>query len=149
LSPLNEFDVASQTSVPLVLFLFVAGTVALWFALGHWLKDDAARLFKVRAVAVGFALLASVLLLGYGARTARVRGMNISVRSAFSSTFRQYTVGDIESYSVDFIKARRSSGGTNLLTLRFRDGTTAELTDSMKNYDQLLLFLSEHHVTER
>lgn len=132
-----------------MLFLFASGTVALWFVLGRWLKDDAARLFKIRAVVVGFGLLASVLLLGYGARTARVRGTSVSVRSAFSSTFRQYTVGDIESYSVDFTRARRSSSGTNLLTLRFRDGTTAELTHTMNNYDQLLRFLSEHHVTER
>jgi hypothetical protein len=93
--------------------------------------------------------LASGLLVGYGTRAARVRGQSISVRSAFSTTFRQYAVGDIESYAVDFIRARRTSSGTYLLTLRFRDGTTAALTHPMRNYDRLQRFLSENHVPRR
>jgi hypothetical protein len=135
--------------VPFVLLMFLCGTVAVWFILGNALKVGATRLVKPRAILLAFLLLASVLLVGYGTRAARVRGQSISVRSKFSIAFRHYAVGDIESYAVEFIKARRSTSGTYLLTLRFRDGTTAELNHRMKNYDRLRQFLGENHVPRR
>ena len=91
--------------------MFLSGAVALGFILGCVLKDNPTRLIRARVLVVAFLLLASSLLIGYGTRAARVRGQTISVRSAFSTTFRHYAVGDIESYSVDFIRARRTPRG--------------------------------------
>lgn len=144
-----ELDVAAPWWwTPAAVVTAIAGGLYFWTP--YAARYTGARQLGVRLFAVIFAIGFPLLIHGKNSNYVRIRDDRIDVRGEFMQSPRSYRLADISSYGFE-----RQGGATSrsrrftALVVQFRDGSTAEVSEHMSDFERLKAFLAGAGIPQR
>jgi hypothetical protein len=144
-----ELDVAAPWWwTPAAVATAIVGGIYFWTS--YAARYEGIRRMGIRLFAIIFAIGFPILIQGKNSNYIRVRDDRVEVRGEFMQAQRSYRLADISSYGFE-----RQGGATSrsrrytALVLLFRDGSTAEVSEHMSDYERLKAFLANAGIPQR
>jgi glucan phosphoethanolaminetransferase (alkaline phosphatase superfamily) len=144
-----EFDVAAPWWwTPAAVLTGLVAIVYMWVRYSRQYQGIKRVLVRLFGIVAGIAL--PILVHGQNSNYIHVRGDELHVRGRFGQSPRNYALADVLSFGFE-----RQGGATSrstrytALVVLFRDGSTAEVSEHMMNYERLKAHLDNAGISRR
>jgi hypothetical protein len=144
-----EFDVAAPWWwTPAAVLTGLVAVAYMWISYSRRYVGIKRVGVRLLGIAAGIAL--PILVHGQNSNYIRVRGDELHVRGRFGQSTRSYGLSDVISFGFE-----RQGGATSrstrytALVVLFRDGSTAEVSEHMRNYERLKAHLDSVGIRRR